>query len=203
MTLHEDPPQQRSLPAFMRKTREKYPRAWAPWSAEEDELLQALAARGAAPQELVEALGRGPGGIAARKVALGLEPPRQPLHRGSWGQPVPQMDWVPEWHDHMPEEPWVAETARFWGVGPDNLAAVLEELSLDQWTVFVLRYGLSRRCSYTVEAVAELLDTSRKKALALQHEAEEAVVAGLRGLGEALEEISLDETLKRQRRRRR
>lgn len=201
MTL-QNPPQERPLPAFMLKTREKYPRAWAPWTAEEDALLCDLVARGAAPPALVEALGRGPGGIASRKVALGLEPGRSP-RPASCGLPVPQMDWVPEWQENTPGDPWVEETALFWGVRPGSLHAVIEDLSLDEWTVFVLRYGLSRRCSYTLDAVAELLDVDRKAVTSLQRSAEAAVVAGLRGLGESLDAISLDETLKRKRKRRR
>lgn len=196
----QSPPQERPLPAFMLKTREKYPRAWAPWTEEEDALLRDLVSRGAEPSELGEALGRGPGGIAARKVTLGLEPPPP---RAACGLPVPQGDWVPEWHDHMPGEQWIEETARFWGVGPDSLHSVLEDLSLDEWTVFVLRYGFARRCSYTLEAVAEFLDADGEAVLSLQKRAERAVVAGLRDLGETVAPISLDETLSRRRRPRR
>lgn len=188
------PPMDRPLPDFMLRSREKYPRAWAPWTEEEDALLRELVGRSAGPDVLSEALGRGPGGIASRKISLGLER-RHPRA----GKPVPQMGWVPEWHDHLPEEDHVRETAGFWGVRPEALWAAMDGLSLDQWTVFVLRYGLSRRCSYTVEAVAELMALGVRAVAALQRSAEAAVLVGLRFWGERLESLSLDRTLARRR----
>lgn len=196
---------ERAITAWMQKARERFPRAYAPWTPEEDDLLRDLAARNASPPEMEAALGRGPGGLNSRLAALGLAPeaaaPR-PRSRGC-GLPVPQMDWVPEWRDHLPEQRWVKETARFWGVEPEALDQAMEALGLDAWTVFVLRYGLAGRCSYTVDGIADLLDLRCGEVARLQQEAEETVRRSLASRGQEPAMVSLEETLARRVRRRR
>ena len=192
--------------SWMRKARERYPRAWAPWTPEEDELLRYLVARGASPAEQESALGRGPGGVGSRRVALGLQAEDARLVRPrtrsrALNLPVPMMDWVPEWRDHLPEEKWVTETARLWGVDVEALQSALDELDLDAWTVFVLRYGLAGRCAYTPRAVAELLVLSVRAVARLQDEAERAIWESLLRRGKAPRVWGLEATLARRRTR--
>ncbi len=192
---------ERAMTAWMLRARQRYPRSWAPWTAEEDELLRTLTARQASQEEQETALGRGPGGLSARRQILGLEPrhsapkrrPRAP------NLPVPQMDWVPDWRDHLPERRWIGETARFWGVPAQALDNALEDLDLEEWMVFTLRYGLSERCSYTLEAVAELLDLGPKSVGLLQEHAEKTVRRSLVEQGHEPRAWTLEETLARRR----
>ncbi len=205
-TLIATGPTERPLTTWMQKSRQRYPRAWCSWTAEEDDLLRALVGRQASQDEMQTALGRGPGGIRARRQVLGLEsadaaPPRPRTRACSL--PVPQMDWVPDWRDHLPEPRWIKETAGLWGVSAQALSHALEDLDLEEWMVFVLRYGLAERCSYTLEAVAELLDVSRRSASLLQGQAEAAVRQSLQQQGQDPVEITLEETLARRPPRRR
>jgi hypothetical protein len=194
---------QRAMTAWMLRARQRYPRSWAPWTAEEDELLRALTARQASQEEQEAALGRGPGGLSSRRQILGLEP-RSPVPRRrarALNLPVPQMDWVPDWRDHLPERRWIGETARFWGVPAQALDNALEDLDLEEWMVFTLRYGLSERCSYTLEAVGELLDLAPRSVRLLQEQAEETVRRSLAEQGHELRACTLEETLARRRAR--
>ena len=191
---------ERAMTTWMLRARQRYPHAWSPWTPEEDDLLRDLVGRQAPAEEVEATLGRGPGGIRVRRQALGLDPREAPAPRRRprpSSLPVPQMDWVPDWRDHLPEPRWVKETARFWGVTPEAVGNALEELDLEEWRVFVLRYGLSERCSYTLEAVAELLDVSRRAVAQLQKEAEQAVSDSLARQGQKPIELDLEETLAR------
>ena len=197
-------PPDRAGTSWMRKARERYPRAWAPWTPEEDDLLRHLVARGASPAEQQSALGRGPGGVGSRRVALGLQAGEELLSRPrarsrAANLPVPMMDWVPEWRDHLPEVKWVTETARLWGVDVQVLQSAMDELDLDAWTVFVLRYGLAGRCAYTPRAVAELLVLSVRAVSRLQDEAERAIWEGLVRQGPEPRVWGLEPTLARRR----
>lgn len=199
-TMTPPVPADRPLTTWMRRSRQRFPRAWCSWTPDEDEQLQALVARKATSEEMQATLGRGPGGICARRLALGLEPgggtpPRH--HRRRVCPPVPQMDWVPDWRDHLPQARWVKETARLWGVSVGALNRALDDLDLEEWMVFVLRYGLAERCSYTLEAVAELLDLSPASVGLFQGQAEATVRRVLEEQGEAAVEMTLDETLAR------
>lgn len=200
-----NPQPERAMTAWMLRARQRFPRSWAAWTAEEDELLRVLSAREASEEELQAALGRGPGGIRARRQALGLEPrPSAPERRTSASRlPVPQMDWVPAWRDHLPEPRWIRETARFWGVPAQALDNAMEELDLEEWMVFTLRYGLSERCSYTLEAVAELLELGPRSVRLLQAQAEETVRRSLVEQGHEPRGCTLEETLARRAPRRR
>ena len=55
------------------KIRQRHPRAYEKWSAEEDERLRAQYGQGRDVSELAELLGRQPSGIRARLIKLGLE----------------------------------------------------------------------------------------------------------------------------------
>ena len=55
------------------KIRQRHPRAYEQWSAEEDERLRAQYGQGRDVSELAELLGRQPSGIRARLIKLGLE----------------------------------------------------------------------------------------------------------------------------------
>ena len=61
-----------SSPGFD-KIRQRHPRAYEKWSAEEDERLRAQYGQGRDVSELAELLGRQPSGIRARLIKLGLE----------------------------------------------------------------------------------------------------------------------------------
>jgi len=200
-----NPQPERAMTAWMLRARQRYPRSWAAWTAEEDELLRALTARQASQEEQEAALGRGPGGLSARRQILGLEPRGQaPAPRPRAARlPVPQMDWVPDWRDHLPEPRWIGETARFWGVSGQALDNALENLDLEEWMVFTLRYGLSERCSYTLEEVAELLDIGPRSVRLLQEQAEETVHRSLVEQGQQPRGWTLEETLARRRIRKR
>ena len=61
-----------SSPGFD-KIRQRHPRAYEKWSAEEDERLRAQYGQGRDVSELAELLGRQPSGIRSRLIKLGLE----------------------------------------------------------------------------------------------------------------------------------
>ncbi len=62
----------RSMTRKIKAARRNHPNAFRVWSAEEEQTLADLYRNGAGKDELVEALGRQPGGIATRLRSLGL-----------------------------------------------------------------------------------------------------------------------------------
>jgi hypothetical protein len=64
----------RSMTRKIEAARKNHPNAFRVWSTEEEETLAELYRNGATKDELVEALGRQPGGIATRLRSLGLLP---------------------------------------------------------------------------------------------------------------------------------
>lgn len=190
---------------FVARARESYPNAFKAWSAEDIDRLTEMALREESLEVMSQELGRGPQGLLMKLKALGLvesyADPAQIRPRGNFGLPVPQADHVPSYRCKAPNPKWVRETARFWGVDPDHFKDALDELDDDEWTVFVLRYGLPDRCSYTVRAVADELDLDAETVLALQAEAETIVVKELRGRGQCVDQLDLESTLRRRHRR--
>jgi hypothetical protein len=62
----------RSMGRKIEQARKNFPNAFQKWTPEEEEMLSELYRGGARKDELVDALGRQPGGIAARLRSLGL-----------------------------------------------------------------------------------------------------------------------------------
>jgi hypothetical protein len=62
----------RSMTRKIEAARKNHPNAFRVWTAEEEQTLSDLYRNGATKDELVEALGRQPGGIATRLRSLGL-----------------------------------------------------------------------------------------------------------------------------------
>lgn len=194
---------EKRVPEYMLRAREKYPRAYTPWEEDDDRLLRSLAEQGLGLPEMVEALGRGPGGIRTRLVALGLVEGEtvRPAAR-QVGLPVPRGDWVPPWRSTDPNPRWVRETARYWGVSSESLDDALADLEEPEATVFSLCYGLPDRCAYTARAVGECLGLSAADARRLLERAEAEVVEALARTGETVAGLDLEATLARKRRRR-
>jgi hypothetical protein len=69
----------RSMTRKIEAARKNHPNAFRPWTTEEEETLSELYKNGATKDELVEALGRQPGGIATRLRTLGLLPENERL----------------------------------------------------------------------------------------------------------------------------
>lgn len=180
------------------RARRRYPRSWSKWSAEDDEALRDLVDKGQTIEDMCAALGRGPGGVSSRLVTLGLASDANTAPIASrCSLPVPQMDWVPPYLKQEVQTQWIEETAAFWQVSPAALQQAIASLELNQWLVFVLRYGLCRRCSYTLEAVAELLKVSVEEVANLQLEAERLVQLAMMNQGDKPIAATLDETLQR------
>ena len=69
-----DSPRRPEAPSSLDKVRQRHPRAYEKWSAEEDERLKEQYGQGRNVSELAELFGRQPSGIRSRLIRLGLEP---------------------------------------------------------------------------------------------------------------------------------
>ncbi len=69
----------RSMTRKIKAARRNHPKAFRPWTPEDEQLLMEMFRNGAGKEELVEALERQEGGIATRLRGLGLLPDDQKL----------------------------------------------------------------------------------------------------------------------------
>lgn len=70
--LGSEPAARPSGISSMEKAKQNHPRAYAPWSEDEDTELKTLHAAGRSTQEVADKLQRQPGAIRSRLVKLGL-----------------------------------------------------------------------------------------------------------------------------------
>ncbi|WP_405061839.1 hypothetical protein OG474_09360 [Kribbella sp. NBC_01505] len=69
----------RSMTRKIAAARRNHPKAFRPWTSEDEQLLAEMFRGGAGKDELIDALGRQEGGIATRLRGLGLLPDDQKL----------------------------------------------------------------------------------------------------------------------------
>lgn len=195
----------RAWPNFMERGRQRYPRAWQPWTKEEEDALWQFHVHQRSIQEISAALGRGEDGIRLRldrlKAAQArknaprvVAPPKPPQIRFL---PVPLMNYIPSDIQMTTDSRCLAETAQIWGVDEPLLERAIQNLDQTHWLVFVLRYGLVGRCAYTLEAVARLLGKKQAQVAVVQAEAEDRVREALAFYGSEPIRATLQETLAR------
>ncbi len=189
----------KALTSFMLRGRRRYPRAWEPWTAEEERQLTELYLGSRSLEEISQILGRGITGLTQRLTRLGLLGPKAVVvkQRKPRLLPVPEADYLPSDVKISPDERWIEETAQVWGVEGYKLARALQQLDQRHWLVFVLRYGLAGRCSYSLKSVAELLGRGIGEIMRLQSEAESLLREALTSLECQPVMVTLRETLTR------
>ncbi len=189
----------KALTSFMLRGRRRYPRAWEPWTAEEERQLTDLYLGSRSLEEISQILGRGMTGITQRLTRLGLLGPKAVVvkQRKPRLLPVPEADFLPSEVKLSPDERWIEETAQVWGVEGRKLAGALQQLDQRHWLVFVLRYGLAGRCSYSLKSVAKLLGQGIGEIMRLQTEAECLLREALTSLECQPIMVTLRETLTR------
>ena len=189
----------KALTSFMLRGRRRYPRAWEPWTAEEERQLTELYLGSRSLEEISQILGRGMTGITQRLTRLGLLGPKAVVvkQRKPRLLPVPEADFLPSEVKLSPDERWIEETAQVWGVEGRKLAGALQQLDQRHWLVFVLRYGLAGRCSYSLNSVAKLLGKGIGEIMRLQAEAESLLRETLTRLECQPIMVTLRETLTR------
>ena len=195
----------RVWPAYMVRGRRRYPRAWQPWTEEEEKVLLQMHVRQCSLQEISAALGRGEDGVRLRLERLkslrlrqsAVQEEKPVKKRLLRFLPVPLMDYIPQDVSLTPDPRWLNETAQVWGVDGSVLDKALHNLDQTHWLVLVLRYGLAGRCAFTIEAIAKLLGKKQDLVAQLQVEAEERVREALAFYGSAPISVTLQETLSR------
>lgn len=184
---------------FIARARRRFPRAWKPWSqAEELELLE-MQKQHFSLEEMSRRLHRGIEGIAHRLRRLGCEQHSvERLRQKKFnGQPVPQMERIPQDWMAEPDKVSQKETAKFWNVSPEAFTSALDNLDVLLRKVFIWRYGLAGRCSFSLEGVAQALGVTSERVLYLQRCAERKMRLWLQLNGQEPFLVTLRETLRR------
>ena len=182
---------------FIARARRRFPRAWCPWSPVEEQALRALFELGASIAQMSDHLGRGQGGIRSHLRAMGLDSAPEPYRRKTKEQPVPQMERVPQDWGWEPDLKCCRETAGFWNVSCGAFSRALNALDEVLRRIFVWRYGLSGRCCFSVEGIADALDVKPGRVSQLQALAENKMRLSLEAAGCNPLRVSWRETVQR------
>ncbi|MBQ7568430.1 hypothetical protein IJT17_06455 [bacterium] len=174
---------QSNWPSYIIRGRRRFPRAWQPWTSDEDRLLITLYSQLLSLDDISRTLGRGINGVRWRLQRLGILTRRVPgddeadLDCGT--VPRPQAVFHPCRCLAVGDAPGLDKAAQ--EMGADRLVLDRAVQSLDQlhWLVWMLRRGWSGGKPCSLGDIAERLGRSAEFVKRVYHEAEDIVRAGL------------------------
>ena len=171
-------------PPYLSRGRRRFPRAWQPWTEEEETLLKELHGKMLSLNNISKILGRGLNGIRLRLQRLNLLSPA----KDAWQaleylkpnfSPLPKICQFSAETPHANYVKWLTQTAQSWGVEKDNLHLAVKSLRQTHWLVLALHYGWTDQPQYELEDIAQLLGRSISAIRQICSEAEEILRIGL------------------------
>ncbi len=161
--------------------RQSHPKAYEPWTSEEDERLRDMLQAGRSVSELATDFGRQPSAIRSRLRKLGLDPQLQPgssiptgssvAHPGSEGELKRNAEGLKRLIEALNE----SRSSEYLPDDEGSRATVLDSLtkalSKRDARVIELRFGFHSGKSLTLEAVGKELGVSRERIRQIQRRA--------------------------------
>lgn len=173
-----------SWPPYSAKGRRRFPRAWQPWTPEEEQLLKELHGKMLSLSNISKILGRGLNGIRLRLQRLHLLPHSAALCRKADMQkpkfsPLPRMENQVILNCSEEQSLGIERTAQEWEADSVHLRLAVQSLDQIHWLVVSLYYGWAGQCVHRFEDIAALLGRSAASVRQICFEAEEILRAGL------------------------
>ena len=174
----------RHWPPYSGKGRRRFPRAWQPWTSDEERLLRELHGKMLSLKNISKILGRGLNGIRLRLQRLHLLP-RSDKYCRFFDELKPKFSPLPADDGQIlsgfSEEQisGIERTARSWEVNSAHLRLAVQSLDQIHWLVLSLHCRWSGQTAHTLEEIAELLGRSVPAVRQICFEAEETLRAAL------------------------